>query len=38
MESRDPLRLQLFLDSLDECLLRIDTIAALLPEELRNNR
>lgn len=27
-------RLHLFLDSLDECLLRIDTIAALLPEEL----
>lgn len=28
-------RLHLFLDSLDECLLRIDTIAALLPEELK---
>jgi predicted NACHT family NTPase len=27
-------RLHLFLDSLDECLLRIDTVAALLPEEL----
>lgn len=28
-------RLHLFLDSLDECLLRIDTIASLLPEELK---
>lgn len=28
-------RLHLFLDSLDECLLRIDTLATLLPEELR---
>lgn len=28
-------RLHLFLDSLDECLLRIDTLAMLLPDELR---
>ena len=27
--------LHLFLDSLDECLLRIETLAALLPEELK---
>lgn len=27
--------LQLFLDSLDECLLRVDTVAALLVEELK---
>jgi len=27
-------RLHLFIDSLDECLLRIDTLASLLPEEL----
>jgi hypothetical protein len=29
-------RLHLFLDSFDECLLRIDTLAALLPTELQN--
>src|SRR5215217_851112 len=29
-------RLHLFLDSLDECLLRVDTVAALLVDELRN--
>jgi len=28
-------RLHVFLDSLDECLLRIDTLAALLPDELK---
>ena len=27
--------MHLFLDSLDECLLRIDTIVAFLPEELK---
>jgi len=29
-------RLHLFLDSLDECLLRVDTVAALLVDELEN--
>lgn len=29
-------RLHLFLDSLDECLLRVDNVAALLIDELRN--
>jgi predicted NACHT family NTPase len=29
-------RLHLFLDSLDECLLRVDTVAALLVDELRD--
>ena len=29
-------RLHAFLDSLDECLLRVDTVAALLLDELRN--
>lgn len=29
-------RLHVFLDSLDECLLRVDTVAALLVDELRN--
>jgi hypothetical protein len=29
-------RLRLFLDSLDECLLRVDTVAALLVDELRD--
>lgn len=29
-------RLHLFLDSLDECLLRVDTVAALLVDELQN--
>lgn len=29
-------RLHIFLDSLDECLLRVDTVAALLVDELRN--
>lgn len=30
-------RLHVFLDSLDECLLRVDTVAALLVDELRNH-
>ncbi len=30
-------RLHLFLDSLDECLLRVDTVAALLVDELRDH-
>jgi predicted NACHT family NTPase len=29
-------RLHIFLDSLDECLLRVDTVAALLIDDLRN--
>lgn len=32
----DDYRLHLFLDSLDECLLRMDTVAALLVDELQN--
>lgn len=32
----DDYRLHVFLDSLDECLLRVDTVAALLVDELRN--
>jgi hypothetical protein len=31
-------RLNLFLDSFDECLLRIDTLAAMLAEELRTGK
>lgn len=30
-------RLHVFLDSLDECLLRVDTVAALLVDELREH-
>jgi predicted NACHT family NTPase len=33
--ARDKHRLHVFLDSLDECLLRIDTLAALLIDELK---